>query len=186
MIIKPTDLLISPPNMPDPRFSETVLMVISHNDTGTVALCLNSPTDIETEDIAELRDPKNFTAMSYPIYWGGPVAKESIWMLHNSDWSSANTMEIADGVAVSSDVEMLKSLKNGDCPGTFRVMAGFASWAPGQLAAELEGSGSWKKNHAWLVAPCTDLETMLECPLEDVWTYATGLCAQNAVDSWLN
>jgi putative transcriptional regulator len=183
--IKPSDLLIAPPSMPDPRFSETVLMVISHNESGTVALCLNGPTDIETQDIQELRDPNDTVVMSHPIYWGGPVARESIWMLHNSDWQSTNTLEIEDGLAVSSDLEMLEALKAGDTPGTFRVFSGFASWAPGQLEAELEGEGQWSKKHAWLVAPCEDLEVLLECPLEDVWQYATELSANSAVSSWL-
>jgi putative transcriptional regulator len=183
--IKPTDLLIAPPNMPDSRFKETVLMILSDNESGTIALCLNKPMDLETGDLDEIADPNNISAMSHPIYWGGPVGRESIWMLHDDAWCSDNTMEVGPGVRVSSDREMLEALSEGDCPQTFRVMAGFASWAPGQLAAELEGEGPWDKNHAWLVAPTYDLETLLECPVEELWAYATELCAQNAVDSWL-
>lgn len=184
--IKPTDLLIAPPNMPDARFKETVLMVLSDNSSGTIALCLNSPIELETGDLAELRDPNDTMAMSHPIYWGGPVGRESIWMLHDQDWCSGNTMEVGDGIRVSSDREMLEALKMGDCPNTFRVFAGFASWAPGQLQAELEGHHNRNKNHAWLVAPTHDLEWLLECPVDELWEYATALCAQTAVDSWLN
>jgi putative transcriptional regulator len=172
--------------MPDPRFSETVLMVISHNDTGTVALCLNGSSELGTEDLAELGQLDNTLAMNHAVHWGGPVARESIWMLHSSEWTSSNTLEISDKVAVSSDLEMLEAIRQGETPFTFRVVNGFASWAPGQLAAELEGHGPWDKRHAWLVAPSDDLETLLECPIEDLWTLATGLCAQSAVDSWLN
>ena len=161
-------------------------MVISHNETGTVALCLNGDETLETQDIAELNDPQDYMAMSHPIHWGGPVAKESIWMLHDDFWTSTNTMEIGNGVCVSSDIEMLEALKEGDTPRLFRVVNGFCSWAPGQLEAELEGTGPWDKRHAWLVAPCPDLETLLDCPIEDVWTQATALSAQSAVASWLN
>jgi putative transcriptional regulator len=184
--IQPTDLLIAPPNMPDPRFKETVLMILSDNESGTVALCLNRPLDLETSDLIELEDPDDVAPMSHPIYWGGPVGKESIWMLHDTGWCSENTMEVGAGVRVSSDREMLDALKQGDCPGSFRLLSGFASWAPGQLQAELEGHGPWDKNHAWLIAPTNDIEWLLECPVEELWEYATALCAQTAVDSWLN
>jgi putative transcriptional regulator len=186
LAIKPTDLLIAPPNIQDPRFQETVLMVISHNDTGTVALCLNGAADISTEDLAELGQLDNTMAMDHPIHWGGPVARESIWMLHTTEWTSSNTLEISDDVAVSSDLEMLEAVRQGETPYCFRIVNGFASWAPGQLEAELEGYGPHDKRHAWLVAPSGDLETLLDCPIEDLWTLATSLCAQSAVDSWLN
>jgi len=184
--IKPTDLLIAPPNMPDPRFRETVLMILSDNESGTIALCLNKPTELETSDLKELQDPLNPTIMTHPIYWGGPVAKESIWMLHDDQWCSDNTMVVGPGVRVSSDFEMLEAITQGDCPDSFRVFSGFASWAPGQLVAELEGQGPWKKNQAWLVTPTKELEWLLECPVDELWTMATAMCAQSAVASWLN
>jgi putative transcriptional regulator len=161
-------------------------MVISHNDTGTVALCLNGDETLETQDIDEECGPWDYMAQSYPIHWGGPVAKDSIWMLHDDLWSSTNTVEIGTGTAISSDIEMLESLKAGDTPKAFRVMNGFCSWAPGQLAAELEGLGHRDQRHAWLVAPCPDLETLLDCDIEDLWEEATALSAQSAVDRWLN
>jgi putative transcriptional regulator len=184
--IQPTDLIIAPPSMPDPRFKQTVLMILSDNESGTVALCLNRPLDLETSDLIELNDSDDIMTMSHPIYWGGPMGQESIWMLHDDEWCSDNTMEVGPGIRVSSDREMLDALKEGDCPSSFRLVSGFASWAPGQLQAELDGRGNRNRSHAWLVAPTTDLEWLLELPVEEIWEHATALCAQTAVDSWLN
>lgn len=186
MIIQPTDLLIAPPNMPDPRFKEAVLLILSDNESGTLALCLNKPTDMTTQDIHEIHDPLDMGSIVYPINWGGPMSRESIWMLHSDDWASENTMEVGPGYRVSSDREMLESIKQGDNPEYFRVFSGFASWAPGQLQAELEGLGRWNKNHAWLVTQAPDIEWIIDCPEEDLWTQATALCAQQTVESWLN
>ena len=185
MTINPTDLLIAPPTMPDQRFRGTVLMIISHNDSGTVALCLNQPTDITTEDMPEIRDPQVFNPLNHPIYWGGPICPESIWMLHSREWDSANTMDVGDDLKISSDMAMLQEIMGGACPNHFRLMHGFASWEAGQLEAELAGTGPWNRNQSWLITQCPDLEILLECPVEELWTMATGLCAQNAVSSWL-
>lgn len=172
--------------MPDRRFRDTVMMIISHNESGTVALCLNKLTEITTEDMPEIDDPNIISPICHPVYWGGPVCAESIWMLHSNEWESENTMEVSDDVKVSSDKVMLSELIRGECPQSFRLLHGFASWSPNQLAAELEGTGSWDKNHSWLITENPGIETLLECPVEELWTMATSLCAQNAVDSWLN
>lgn len=161
-------------------------MILSDNDSGTLALCLNKPTSMTTEDIPEIHSAQDPFGIIHPIYWGGPVARESIWMLHSEDWASENTMEVGEGIRVSSDREMLEAIKQGDTPEQFRVFSGFASWAPGQLRAELEGLGPWDKNHSWLVTPTPDLEWLLECPEEDLWTQVTALCAQQTVETWLN
>lgn len=186
MNIKPTDLLIAPPNMPDSRFRDTVLMIISHNESGTIALCLNQTTDITTEDMPEIEDPQIVSPLIHPVYWGGPVCPESIWMIHSPEWQSENTMEVTDSVKVSSDKVMLNELQQGLCPQHFRLIHGFASWEPNQLAAELEGRAPWNKKFSWLVTENPGLETLLECPVEELWGLTTSLCAQNAVDSWLN
>jgi putative transcriptional regulator len=184
--INPTDLLIAPPNMPDPRFQEAVLMVLSDNESGTLALCLNKPTKMTLGDIPEVQDPNDPYGLHCPINWGGPMARESVWLLHDDQWSSENTMEVGEGYRVSSDLEMLEAIKQGECPEYFRMFTGFASWAPGQLRAELEGQGRWDKNHAWLVTQAPDIEWLMECPEEDLWTQVTALCAQQTVESWLN
>jgi putative transcriptional regulator len=180
--ITPCDLLIAPPNIPDPRFRDSVMMIINHDLSGTVALCLNRPTEITTDDLDELED---IPQISHPIYWGGPVAPDSVWMLHTDEWASRNTMAVAGGCYLTSDRDMLLRIRQGDCPREFRLFTGFASWAPGQLAAELEGRPPWKQQHSWLIAPPADLEDLLECPVEDLWTWATTVSANSAVDRWL-
>lgn len=183
--VNPTDLIISPPNARDPRFRDMVLMVVSHGSSGTVALALNGESELATEDIAELTDIID-PDISWPIFWGGPRSPESIWMLHDSVWSSENTMEIGRGVSVSSDIEMLAALNRDQGPETFRLFNGYVSWAPGQLAAELEGVRRGVTDPSWLIAPCLDFEEVLACPPEDLWTQATAWAAQTTVNSWLN
>lgn len=186
MQLRPTDLLIAPPNMLDVRFRESVLMLLSTNaSSGSVALCLNKPIDLNTADLPEIDDPQEGLAMYHPINWGGPVSSNSIWMLHDDNWVSENTLQVGEGVRVSSDREMLYAIRQGDCPQEFRLFAGFASWVPDQLESELEGRGPWDKNHSWLTVPNPGLDWLFNLPLEELWEQTTELCAQQAVANWL-
>jgi putative transcriptional regulator len=184
-VLNPTDLLIAPPNIPDSRFKEAVIMLLSDNSSGSLGLVLNQPLNATTYDLhydSQLGDqPK----LALPLYWGGPVSPESVWMIHESGWTSENTMEVGRDVAVSSDQAMLDAIQIGEHPRSFRLFAGFASWAPGQLKAELLGRQPWSKKHSWLTTTCPDIDWLFECPVEELWNRATALCAQQAVNAWL-
>lgn len=184
--VQVSDLLIAPPNMPDPRFRECVLMVVSLDSTGSVALCLNRHTDFTTRDLPDLNQGSEILKMSVPIYWGGPVAPETLWVLHDDQWQSENTMHVNPRISVSSDRKTLEMIIQGESPKTFRIFSGFSAWGPGQLESELAGQKPWNHHHAWLIAPSGDLEQLLECPVEELWGYATGISAQTAVSNWLS
>jgi putative transcriptional regulator len=181
MTLNPTSLLISPPNIPDPRFHNSVLFLLSDNESGSLALCLNKPLDHTLSDLSGQHESK----LNFPIYWGGPMSPDTIWMLHDSGWSLENTLEINDDVSLTSDIEMLEALSEGYCPDQFRLFAGFASWYPGQLEAELKGREPWSSKHSWLVAENPGIEWLLECPEDELWSRAAMLSAQQAVDNWL-
>ena len=47
------DLIVAPPNMPDPRFNKSVLFLTHYNTRGAYALCLNRPTDYTLNEIVK-------------------------------------------------------------------------------------------------------------------------------------
>lgn len=178
-----TDLLISPPNIPDSRFRNTVLMLTHDHDGGSFALCVNRETKYTLKDLLE--DTEIELNVNFPVYWGGPVGASTVWMLHSSEWSIDNTVEIDEHWSMSSSIEMFRALALGDCPRHFRILFGYCSWAPGQLQCELDGLGPWKKEHSWLVAKNLGPEWLFEQPVETVWDNCTTLSSHQAVDSWL-
>lgn len=181
MTLNPTSLLISPPNIPDTRFNNSVLFLLSDNDSGSLALCLNRPLDISLSDMSK----KISVNVNFPVYWGGPMNPDTIWMLHDSDWSLDSTLDVNDEFALTSDIEMIDAMVEGHCPRYFRLFSGFASWYPGQLEAEVEGLGPWDKRHSWLLAESPNIEWVMECPEDELWSRAAMLSAQQAVDNWL-
>ena len=180
---KQTDLIIAPPNIPDPRFKRSVLMLTHDHRAGSFALCVNRETG---HTLKELLDNTGIDCeLNFPIYWGGPVSQQTVWMLHSDEWSINETVELGHGWGMTSNVSMFKKMMDGRLPNHFRIMFGYCSWAENQLRCEIEGLGPWKKENSWLVAKNLGPEWLLETPVDTLWESATTLCSHQAVDSWL-
>ena len=183
--VSATDLLIAPPNLPDLKFRQSVLMLTHDNDRGSFALCVNKPTDYVLSDVLIDSDICIPNLPHLPIYWGGPVSPTSLWMMHSAEWATKSTVAIDDQWAMTSSEEMFHCLADGDTPKHFRIVMGYCAWAEGQLDKELNGIRPWRKEHAWLVAQNLGPEWLFEQDTENLWAAATTLCSHQAVDSWL-
>jgi len=183
-MLKATDLLIAPPELPDPRFRSSVIILLSHGpEQGSLGLCCNKQLDVRVSDLDLDLGWDGY--IDAPIYWGGPVNRSTVWMLHSTDWSLNDTVELNDSWAMTSNMEMFAALADGFHPREFRLFSGYCSWAPGQLDMELAGQHPWNPRHSWLVARSQGPDWMFELAPEDLWASATTLCCHQAVDSWL-
>lgn len=182
-LMTPGTLLIAPPAIPDRRFSDAVLMITHHYRTGAFALCVNQPSEHQLQDLLEELEIE--ANLNFPVYWGGPVATNTVWMLHDAAWELDNTVVLNQHWSMTSNIEMFYHLADGDYPQQFRIMMGYCSWAPGQLEAELRGTDPWGPQHSWLTAACPDPNWLLEQPVDELWDRATELAAQQAMDTWL-
>lgn len=183
--LQPTDLLIAPPNMPDPRFRDSVLMLTHYDHAGAHGLCVNRPSGWNLREILQDSDCDIDCLPPVPVYWGGPVSHNSIWMLHSTDWVCSRTVMITSVWAMTSSEEMFHCLAAGDAPRQFRLLMGYAAWGSGQLEQELEGQGAWRKEQSWLTAHNLGPEWLFEQPVEDLWSNVVTLSSHQAVDSWL-
>lgn len=183
---KATDLLIAPPGLPDSRFRNSVLMLTHHHSGGSFALCINRLSRHTLQDIVDELDLDLDCELNFPLYWGGPVSPNTIWMLHSGEWAiEGSTVEIDDKWSMTSTEEMFYCLADGDCPKHFRIVYGYSSWSAGQLDCELMGVGPYRPEHSWLVATNPGPDWIMDHPVEDLWAETTRLSSQQAVDSWL-
>ena len=185
LALNPTDLLIAPPNMPAPRFRDSVLMLTHSDERGAHGLCVNRPLGHTLEEILKHADLDHTGLPPMPVYWGGPVGSQSIWMLHSSDWVCSDTVMITSAWAMTSSLEMFHCMMDHDIPRHFRLFMGYASWGPGQLDQEIEGQGAWRQAQSWLTAQNLGPEWLFEQPVEDLWGGVVTLSCHQAVDSWL-
>ena len=178
----PGSLLIAPPAMTDSRFSKSVLLLTHNNASGAFGLCLNKPTKHNMSALSkELGLDKE---LPFDLYWGGPVNNGTIWMIHDNSWECEHTLYVNSKWRVTSHESMFHHLADGDVPKEFRTVFGFASWMPGQLDMEIKGVSPFNKKSSWVIVNDSTPEWVFENPVDELWSTATDLAGEQAVNSW--
>ena len=137
-------LLVATPDMPDPRFARTVLYMLRHDAAGAMGLVLNRPVgDLPVARLLEQLGLENKGVQgTVRVHYGGPVAGLQGFVLHTPDYQGNGTRIVADGVALTSQSEILRDISTGGGPRRFLLAFGYAGWASGQLEAEMK-AGHW-------------------------------------------
>jgi putative transcriptional regulator len=152
--------LVASRQIRDPRFKETVILLIQHDINGTVGLIVNRPTTVRLSDFVP--EIKERTGDEHFTYIGGPVGMNQVLLLIRLQDKSEGSQWIFDDVYVSASKTVLENLiKNPDGKTKFRVYAGYAGWIGGQLEQEIL-RGDWQVVRA-------DTETIFKKPSERVW-----------------
>src|SRR4029450_142923 len=159
-------LLVAAPSMGDPRFYQTVIMLVRHDRTGAMGIGVNRrrperPLAVLLEALGEKADG---AAGNVRIFAGGPVQPELGFVLHSAEYLRADTLEIDGHVAMRSSREILRDIAANRGPKQSLVAFGYAGWAPGQLEGEL-------MQGVWFTAPA-DSKLIFEQERERVWENA--------------
>lgn len=123
------DLLIATPQLLDPNFHRTVILVLEHTEDGTLGVVLNRPSEFEPLD--ELPEWLPLLAPPSVVFVGGPVQPDAAVGLAENVGSQLGGAELVD-----------LSAAPGSLASRVRVFAGYAGWGPGQLSDEI-GEGAW-------------------------------------------
>jgi putative transcriptional regulator len=159
-------LLLAMPQLVDPNFNRSVVLLCKHNDEGALGLVVNRPLMTSGRVTVNL-DPPVSTDRELQVWIGGPVEPERTWILvgHEPDEEEAlGGMRIADGLYLSTSPHLLRRLLEPDPPPFVRLIVGYAGWGPGQLEAELQAS-------SWLMSE-VDRELVFNTPSDRMWEAA--------------
>lgn len=150
-------LLLSMPQLQDPNFARSVVLLCEHAPDGAFGLVLNRPTDVAAA-IAVRLEPPVTAGNGIRLWLGGPVEPERGWILAGDEPGDV-ARRIAEGVYLSSSPLALRRVLEAKREPRARVLAGYAGWGPGQLDEELAES-------SWLIADVQpDLIFDIEPPL---------------------
>lgn len=142
-------LLLAMPQLPDPNFARTVLLLVDHDPEGSWGLVLNRPTEIPIREVLDQLEVAWAGPQDTTVWQGGPVEPLRGCVLHEPVDMPIDPEPrlIQDGIALSTAAEQLEVL-GARPPEHLRFLLGYAGWGPRQLELELsEGS--------WLLAPAT-------------------------------
>lgn len=157
--------LLATPQMPDPRFAETVIYLCAHNADGAMGLIVNQP--LSKLSLTDLFREVGVTAPDRPLpplYLGGPVEEDHAFFLYSADYQLEPSLVVAPAVRLTRDPQILHDLANGRGPRYFLPALGYAGWGPGQLEAELAVDG-------WLTLPGCE-QIIFHTPDEHKWRRA--------------
>ena len=157
--------IIAMPQLTDPNFHRTVVLMVEHNEEGAFGLVINRPGRTRVSELCT----------NLKVDWGGedaeislsggPVGTDQGFVLHGAlaDDQVVRSREVAPGIRMALDMESFRTLCARP-PGEFRMLLGYAGWGPGQLESEIRAG-------AWLTAD-VDPSLIFQTPLDDVWSYA--------------
>ena len=130
-VFKPT-LLLSMPQMQDPNFARTVVLLCDYLPDGAFGIVLNRPTDTPASAMVQLQ-PAVVDGNELPLCIGGPVQQERGWILVGEPPEGSEYRTIVDGVYLTSSPTVLRHVLETRPAPRARVLAGYAGWVPGSL-----------------------------------------------------
>lgn len=138
----PGTLLVASPELVDPNFADTVVLLLDVEEGGgALGIVLNRPSVVPVlEVLAEWADVATEPAV---LFQGGPVGTDgalAVARLRRATEEPVGFRATFGGlglVDLDTPVELA-----GDGLADLRIFAGYAGWGAGQLAAEIE-EGSW-------------------------------------------
>ena len=158
--VGPGVLLVASPEMLDPHFTETVVLLLDVDTDGALGVVLNRPSPLLVATV--LGEWSDYVAEPEVLFRGGPVGPEGALALA----MLRDPTDVPDGF---SQVLGPIGLLDLDTPVeevseslvTLRLFAGYAGWEAGQLEAEIaEG--------AWDVVPAEPLDAFHD-DTTDLW-----------------
>ncbi|MBB1088160.1 YqgE/AlgH family protein [Lysobacter sp. SG-8] len=161
-------LLIALPSLSDGNFSRSVAIVCQHDTDGAMGLVVNRPSEYTLGDVfGQMGVEGGGEALrAAPVLAGGPVHPERGFVLHDGGTGWDSTLEVADGLYLTTSRDILEAMARGEGPSNAIVALGCAGWSAGQLEQELA-------NNDWLTAP-SDAELLFALPLDERWQAAAG------------
>jgi putative transcriptional regulator len=143
--------LVASEEMGDPRFVESVILMIHHDASGAMGVIVNRPVgEVPTAKLLENMGLDGTGARgSVRLHYGGPVEPRQGLTLHTTDYVIEGTFRVTRGIAVTGNPEILRAIGAGRGPKRYLVALGYAGWAPGQLEGEIKAGG-------WFTVPADD------------------------------
>lgn len=139
--VRPGTLLVASPELMDPNFSDTVVLMLDVDDGGALGVVLNRPSPLlVSEVLVEWRDVVGEPEV---LFRGGPVGTEgalALALLADSDDVPVGFREVFGRVGVL-DLDTPVELVDGSLAG-LRIFAGYAGWGADQLRNEV-ARGDW-------------------------------------------
>ena len=132
-------ILLAEPFMLDQNFKRSTVLVVEHNAEGSLGFIMNRKLNMRVDELV-----KDFPEFDAPVYFGGPVATDTVHYLHRKGDLIEGSDEVVKGIYWGGNYEQLRALigQKVITPRDIRFFVGYSGWSEDQLQEELD-AGSW-------------------------------------------
>ena len=156
-------LLIAAPFLRDYQFSRTVILMVEHNEEGSMGIILNK----NFSNLMTLNEvvPELASLPPIPLYKGGLVGRDTLFYLHTLSYLK-DALPLGNGLYLNGDFNQMQQyiLSGAPTQGVARFFMGYAGWQKGQLKQEM-------KQNTWIVNNESQVD-LLNMYLRDLWQEA--------------
>jgi putative transcriptional regulator len=146
-------LLVAVPELLDPNFNQTVVLIVQHDAQGASGLVLNRAS---SSSIGDVLDEADLPSADQPVYVGGPV-DGPLMAIHGC--VSLGERDVLDNLFFSIERDNIVGVVRQTLR-PFRLFGGYSGWGPQQLEGELAMGG-------WLIIPAS--AELVFAPEESLW-----------------
>lgn len=131
-------LLVATPQLEDPNFRRSVILIIDHGSEGSLGVILNRPSEISVDQIVPGWAASSSSAPR--VFSGGPVQTNSLVALALASAPLRGATSVTEHIALLN-LEEEPDIAQQDFENVCLYL-GYSGWSPGQLQAELQ-EGAW-------------------------------------------
>lgn len=159
-------LLVASPEIGDPHFAGTVILMVEQNAVGALGIIINRPaTEQPVADLlAAIGIPDSKAKGTIQVYVGGPVEPQYGFILHSPDYHGPGTKAVTKDIALTTSEKIISDIAHSKGPKETLVAFGYVGWGPGQLDMEID-------RRDWASAPA-DAKLVFKTDRADVWRIA--------------
>jgi putative transcriptional regulator len=143
LVAEPGSVLAAAPDMLDPNFMHSVVLICRHTEEGAYGFVINRPASVMLDALAP--DHPVLGKQSFPVFAGGPVGLDTLQFLHRAAEEIPGGIEIGSGLYLGGELDALANYLQSHLDrarSSVRLLVGYSGWAAGQLEGEL-ATGSW-------------------------------------------
>tara|TARA_B100000586_G_scaffold222844_1_gene170022 strand:- start:541 stop:1194 length:654 start_codon:yes stop_codon:yes gene_type:complete len=140
-------LIVATDELKDSRFKNTVIIMLDHDKNGALGVVINKSLGRFSVDSliknlnGKIIKEKKLYNFEIPIFWGGPLDNDKIFILHSKDYKNKKTKEY-NTISISNDRKTLVDIAEKKGPKNYLIINGLSAWTVGQLDGEIE-RGHW-------------------------------------------
>ena len=137
--IEAGDMLLAEPFMMDPHFKRAAVLLCEHTEDGSLGFILNKPINMKVDRLVN-----DFPEFNAKVYYGGPVATDTLHYVHDKGDILDDSVEVSPGIFWGGHFDKLKFLVESKLilEDNIRFFVGYSGWSAGQLKEEMQ-YGSW-------------------------------------------